>query len=314
MSIELRRVPRSRRLLWKHIKLGLEFPRHSLEEAYILKRWKEVGRQINLRAPRTFAEKIEWLKLNDCRPQYINLVDKVLVRNYVLIATGDSSLMTQLHGVYSSVDEVSLNDLPEQFVVKTNHWSGQVIICKDREQFDWDYARRKLNNWMHKKYAPFSGEWPYWHISPRLLVEEYLEDQFEELVDYKIFCFNGEPRLVMVCVNRFGELGMHRLFLDVNWRVLEMRDKYPVIKRREFPRPASLNKMLAIAGQLSAGTYFLRVDFYDIFGTPKLGELTLYPESGLGSWFNPEEWNYTLGDWITLPTQELGRTMEKRGF
>ena len=152
-------------------------------------------------------------------------------------------------------------------------------------------------------YGQDKAEWPYWHVKPMLLVEEYLEDEFSELVDYKVFCFNGEPKFIMVCMERYSQSTMRRLFFDIAWNLMPFLDyRYPAISLGgNFPRPHSLSEMLQYAGILSQDAAFVRADFYDVFGEIRFGELTLYPESGLDCWFRPNEWNFTLGDWLQLP-------------
>ena len=170
----------------------------NLQESYIELRWLKRERELNLSHPRTLAEKLEWLKLNDQRKVHQRLVDKFAVREYVINSTGNPDLLNALHGVYSSADEISVDELPSKFVIKANRWSGGNFICTNKDDFN-SKVKNKLNGYMNGLYGQDKAEWLYWHINPMLLVEEYLEDQFSELVDYKVFCFNGEPKFIMVC-------------------------------------------------------------------------------------------------------------------
>ena len=191
--------------------------------------------------------------------------------------------------------------MPERFVIKTNHWSGDALICNDAEPIQ-PRQLEEIDLRLSRKYGGYQkSEWPYWHIEPKVFIEEYLEDRFGQLVDYKIFCFNGEPKFIMVCTDRFGN--HKRLFFAPDWTLLPFTDwKYPPIEKSpEMLRPDSLDEMLQHAATLSEGMAFLRADFYDIFGECRFGELTLYPECGIDCRFQPTEWNTIIGDWLKLP-------------
>ena len=230
------------------------------------------------------------------------MVDKFAVREYVINSTGNPNLLSTLHGVYSNAHDIPIDELPSKFVIKANQWSGGNFICTNRGDFNSE-VKDRLNRYMKGIYGQDKAEWPYWHIKPMLLVEEYLEDQFSELVDYKVFCFNGEPKFIMVCMERYSQSTMRRLFFDTAWNLMPFLDyRYSAISLGgNFPRPHSLSEMLQYSRLLSKDAAFVRVDFYDVFGECRFGELTLYPESGLDCWFRPNEWNFTLGDWLQLP-------------
>ena len=276
----------------------------ALHEMSVCDNWRRNSRVLNLSEPRTLAEKIEWLKLNDHREEFIQFSDKVAVRDYVLEKTGNSKLLNYTHGVYDKAEYIPVNELKFPLIVKANHWSGGNLICDHPESLHSE-SLSYLNKMLYGIYMLETYQWPYWHIKPKLLVEEYLKDQFAQLVDYKIYCFNGEPKLVMVCLDRSSN--MKRLYFDTDWNLLPFLDrKYPAITQfpeGRFPCPESLNEMLHYAKLLSQDAEFIRVDFYDVFGQCRFGELTLYSGAGNGDGiqFEPEEWNYRLGDWLTLP-------------
>ena len=274
----------------------------NLQENYVELRWLKRKKELNLSHPHSLAEKLEWLKLNDHRKVHQCLVDKFAVREYVINSTGNPDLLNALHGVYSSADEISVDELPSKFVIKANQWSGGNFICTNKDDFN-SKVKNKLNGYMNGLYGQDKAEWLYWHINPMLLVEEYLEDQFSELVDYKVFCFNGEPKFIMVCTGRSLHSTLRKQFFDTNWKLLPfLADGYSGISLGgNFPSPQSLSEMLQYSRLLSQDAAFVRVDFYDVFGECRFGELTLYPESGLDCWFHPVEWNFTLGDWLQLP-------------
>ena len=274
----------------------------NLQERYIELRWLKEKNTLDLSNPRTLAEKIEWLKLNDHRKVHQNLTDKFAVREYVINATGNPNLLNTLHGVYSNAHEIPIDELPSKFVVKANQWSGGNFICTNKDDFNAK-VKDKLNQFMNGIYGYDKAEWPYWHIKPMLLVEEYLEDQFSELVDYKVFCFNGSPKLVRVRMLGHSQPTTRMLYFDTDWNLMPFLDyRYPEISTGgNFPCPHSLSEMLESARLLSRDAAFVRVDFYDVFGECRFGELTLYPGSALWCRFCPDEWNFTLGDWLQLP-------------
>ena len=276
----------------------------ALHEMIVCDNWRRKSRVLELSEPRTLAEKIEWLKLNDHREEFIQFTDKLAVRDYVLEKTRNSNLLNYTYGVYDRAEHIPVNELKLPFIVKANLRSGGNLICDSPESLN-SKSMNYLNKKLYGKFPLYTYQWPYWHTKPKLLVEEYLEDQFAQLVDYKIFCFNGEPRLVMVCLDRSSNL--KRLYFDTEWNLLPFLDrKYPAITQfsdGRFPCPGSLNEMLNYAKLLSQDAEFIRVDFYDVFGQCRFGELTLYPEAGEGDGiqFEPDEWNYRLGDWLKLP-------------
>ena len=315
IKLRRNRVKRERKLIHKELqnyrdKLGSAPDENdpiwvrlsSLQEHYLELRWLKRKKKLDLLHPRTLAEKIEWLKLNDHRTVHQRLTDKIAVREYVINSTGNPNLLNALHGVYSNAHEIPIDELPSKFVVKANQWSGGNFICTNKDNFNSE-VKDRLNLYMNGIYGQYKAEWPYWHIKPMLLVEEYLEDEFSELVDYKIFCFNGEPKFIMVCMGRYSQSTMRRLFFDTDWNLMPFLDyRYPAISLGDnFPRPHSLSEMLRYVRFLCQDVAFIRADFYDVFGECRFGELTLYPESGTGCWFHPHEWNITIGDWLRLP-------------
>ena len=276
----------------------------AIHEMSVCDNWRMNSRVLNLSEPRTLAEKIEWLKLNDHREEFIQFSDKVAVRDYVLEKTGNLNLLNYTYGVYDRAEYIPVSELKVPFIIKANHWCGGHLICDSPESIRSE-SLSNLNKMLYGIFNLESYQWPYWHIKPKLLVEEYLEDQFAQLVDYKIFCFNGEPRFVMVCFDRNSDT--KKLYFDTEWNLLPLLDRsHPAITQisdGRFPCPKSLNEMLHYAKLLSQDAEFIRVDFYDVFGQCRFGELTLYPGDGSGDvvQYEPDAWNYRLGDWLTLP-------------
>lgn len=268
--------------------------------------WSRSGYHLNLNNPKSMAEKLEWLKLNYHDELQFDIVDKVVVRDYIDRTTGNSGLLNEILTLYDCVEDIDTSLLPEKFVLKPSHWSGNVFTISTDNPLNPQNAST-LSDCLCRRYSGvMSGaEWPYWSAhSPKLIAEKYLEDQYSQLVDYKWFCFGGVPRFVMVCKDRFVD--HKRCFFAPDWNPLPFSDyKYPAFPPEEIPPPKSLDQMHAVARQLSRNFPFVRVDLYDIEGICKFGELTPYPEAGIGCRFIPENWNEKIGSWLELPEPKI---------
>ncbi len=271
------------------------------DRAYIqLQYYKHFGRLVNFNEPRTFNEKIQWLKLFDRQELYTTLVDKYKVKDYVKGKIGEEFIIPTLD-VYNDPTEIDLAKLPEKFVLKWNHDSGSIIICTDKEKFDLNNAIKVLSKCKDGSKGYWYGrEWPYKNIEKRLLVEQYLpSDENGDLIDYKLMCFNGKVRCIFTCTGRRSKEGLKVTFYDLNWNILPFTRNHPA-EKEPMPKPESLDKMIKAAEALSEELSFARIDFYEINKQPLFGEITLYPGSGLEP-FQPKEWDKVLGDWIVLP-------------
>ena len=257
------------------------------------------GYSLNLDHPQTFNEKLQWLKLHDYRSEYTRMVDKVEAKRFVAEIIGEEYIIPTL-AVYDSADEIDFDLLPDQFVLKCTHDSGSVVVCRDKRMLNQATALKKLKQGLKRNYFHENREYPYKYVTPRIIAEKYMSDpQHEELNDYKIYCFGGEPRYCQVISDRRRRKSMD--FFDTEWQ------HQPFHKTKEYPfaermpsRPVNYAKMLELSGRLSAGIPFLRVDFYEIEGRLYFGELTFYPASGMGG-FSPMEWDYKFGELIHLP-------------
>ena len=258
----------------------------------------QMGKRLDLENPQTFNEKLQWLKLYDRRPEYTMMVDKYAVKDYVAQRIGREYIIPTL-GVWDRFEDIDFDTLPERFVLKCTHDSGGLVICRDKASLDLQMAREKLEKSLKRNFYFHGREWPYKNVKPRIIAEPYMEERAGELKDYKIMCFNGEAKCSFVCSDRFSEKGLHVTFFDLDWNVLPFERKYPS-RKNGLPRPAQYEKMLELAQTLSQGIPFVRVDFYEVDGKVYFGELTLYPGCGFEA-FSPEEWDHTLGSWITLP-------------
>ncbi len=262
-----------------------------------------VGKPLNLDEPRTFNEKLQWLKLYDRRPAYTEMVDKYGVKAYVAEKIGEEYIIPTL-GVWDTFEDVDFDALPQQFVLKCTHDSGGVMVCTDKAKLDKEAVRKDFTWRLHKNFYSMGREWPYKNVKPRILAEQFLVDESGGLKDYKIFCFHGKPKLIMtVSGGHTDEKQTRRRMYDTAWNLLPVGlHGKPAETQAEVP-PSTLSKMLELAEKLSAGTKFLRVDLYDTMGHIYFGELTFYHQSGYET-FSPESFNLQMGDWIDLTQEE----------
>lgn len=269
----------------------------------------KVGYNLNLEDPKTFNEKMQWLKLHDRNPIYTRMVDKYEAKTYVTEIIG-SAYNVPSYGVWDSFNEIDFDSLPNSFVLKTTHDCGGVVICKDKDAFDYNSAKANLEGRLKTNFFWQGREWPYKNVRPRILAEKFLEIRNDEkhftydvgqtpgITDYKIMCFNGEPYCCLVCLGRNSKEGLHENFYDNDWNLLPVKRSNPQYKGI-VEKPNHFDEMLRIAKALSSGTRFLRVDFFENEGQLYIGELTFFPASGFGP-FIPEEWDYKLGEMIDL--------------
>lgn len=258
------------------------------------------GKKLNLKNPRTFNEKLQWLKINDRHQDYVVMVDKYNVKNYISQKIGSEYVIPNI-GIYEKFEDIDFNLLPDQFVLKTTHDSGGVVICQDKFKFDKAKAKLKLDNSLANNFFYMGREWPYKNVKPQILVEEYkIDSQTKDLKDYKFFTFNGKVKCFKIDFDRFDN---HRAnYYDEDGKLLKFGEEtYPPDFSKSIKMPRNLKLMISLAEKLSTGIPFLRVDFYEIDGKVFFGELTFYPASGFGK-FIPEEWDLLLGDWLTLPS------------
>jgi hypothetical protein len=259
------------------------------------------GYKLNINNPITFNEKLQWLKIYNRNPDYIQLVDKYEVKKIVGKKIGEKYIVPTL-GVWESFDEIEFNKLPEQFVLKCTHDSGSAVIVNNRDKFDIEETKRRLNEALHTNYFWSNREWPYKDVPRKIIAEKYLCDSFGvDMTDYKFLCFNGIVKLIFTCTERFTEEGMKVTFFDKDWNQMPFERHYPV-SRRKIKKPRNLNLMIQLAERLSEGIIFVRVDFYEVEGNVFFGEMTFFPGSGTEE-FEPQEWDKILGDWIILPKE-----------
>ncbi len=261
----------------------------------------KMGKKLNLKNPQTFNEKLQWLKLYDRKPEYIMMVDKAAVKDYVAEKIGAEYVIPTL-GIYEKFDDIDFNALPNQFVIKCTHDSGGLVICKDKSKLNTRKAREKINKALNQNFYYHSREWPYKTVEPRIIVEEFLEDgSVNDLNDYKIFNFNGEPKFIQVDMDRFTD--HKKNIYTTDWELCEFSFNYPCDPKKKVEKPENLDEMLKISRMLSKDIPYVRTDFYLVRGEIYFGEITFFPASGFGN-FSPEEYDKKLGDLIKLPKKD----------
>lgn len=254
---------------------------------------KILNKKLNLKEPQTFNEKLQWLKLNDRKDIYTKMVDKYEVKEYVSEKIGQEYIIPTL-GIYDKIEDIDFNKLPNQFVMKCTHDSGSTIICKEKNKFDKEKAKNKINKSLKQNFYKAFREWPYKNVKPRIIVEQYMDDNnVGGLIDYKIYAFNGKCDYLMACCDRMkGETKF--LYYDREWNFIK-KFSYDGMKYGdiiEIPKPKNLDKMFEYATILSKDIPFVRVDFYEIEGNLYFGELTFYPNAGFETKRTEELENY----------------------
>lgn len=256
-----------------------------------------LNKKLNLDNPMTFNEKLQWLKLYDHNDNYTMMVDKYKVRNYISEMIGEEYLIP-LIGVYNDYEEIDFDSLPNQFVIKPNHTSGDVFICKDKNDINHKALRKMINKWLKKDYYLIHREWPYKNVERKIIIEKYMKDNStNELTDYKVMCFNGKTKNIFTCTDRYTD-GLKVTFFDLNWNKLPFSRHYPSSKK-EISKPKNLDIMIELSEKLAKNIPFVRVDWYEINKKLYFGELTFYPGSGYEE-FTPEVWDEKLGEMIDL--------------
>lgn len=270
------------------------------DERYLQKKFRAVmGRELNLDAPRTFNEKLQWLKLYDRKPEYTMMVDKYAVRAYIAEKLGDQYLIPLL-GVWENPDDIDFDALPDQFVLKCNHNSGLgMCICRDKSKLNYDKVRKELRKGLAQDYYLTGREWPYKNVPRKIICEKFMTDESgTELKDYKVMCFGGEPYLIQIHRGRFGSHTQD--FYDSAWNKLQIVQGGIPMSDIYLEKPVFLDEMLDLSRILSAGLPQVRVDWYYANNQLYFGELTFFDASGYDD-FYPDEVNYELGEKIILP-------------
>lgn len=274
------------------------------DELYIKIQFKlAMGYWPDLKAPKTFNEKLQWLKLHDRNPLYTTLVDKYAVREYIAKTLGEEYLIPLVGGPWKNADEIDFDALPEQFVLKCNHDSGGVIVCKDKSKLDIEKVRAMLNKRLRTNYYFANREWPYKGVKPCIFAEQFLEESStEEIRDYKFWAFSGKAKFLYVCTERNTTQGLRTTFFDLDWNPMPITRHY-LASEKILDRPKCLQAMIELTERLSKDLPFARIDLYEVGSEAKFGEVTLYPGVGMKK-FDPPEWDAKIGSWLELPAKE----------
>lgn len=271
------------------------------DDEFLIRKYKVcLGKELNLEQPERFNEKLQWLKLFDQRNIYTICADKYAVKEYVANIIGAEYIIPAL-GAWDSPDHIDFNALPNRFVLKCNHNSGLgMYICRNKDEMNIRAVKHGLRKGLKQDYYLTGREWPYRNIPRKIIAEQYMEDASGGLIDYKVHCFNGEPRFILVCSDRFSGNGLREDFLTIDWQRLPV--KRPNIRTSEIlmEKPSELETLLELSKKLSKDIPFVRVDFYIINHKVYFSEMTFFPASGFAA-FEPDEWDTTFGSWLLLP-------------
>lgn len=264
------------------------------------------GKKLHLKNPKSFNEKLQWLKIYDYKPEYSTLVDKLAVKSYVESCIGNKHIIPTL-AVWDSVEEIDWDSLPNQFVLKTTHGGGGcgVIVCTDKTNFDRIKAINKLKRSLRTNIGQTYREKPYLNVPRKIIAEKYIAEHIinsngakVDLQDYKFFCFNGKVKFFKIDFGRFVE--HHANYYSPNGDLLPFGEVVCKPDPNHVENmPTNLSEMIRLAETLSANYKFLRVDLYNVNGKIYFGELTFYPAAGMGA-FIPKEWDEKIGDFLTL--------------
>ncbi|MCR4960383.1 MAG: glycosyl transferase [Lachnospiraceae bacterium] len=262
-----------------------------------------LGKIPNLENPQTFNEKINWLKLYYHDPRYTILSDKYLVKDYISKTLGEQYIIPTL-GVWDSFDEIDFDKLPDSFVLKCNHDSGSIAIVRNKANLNLEKLRKKFSKGLKRDYSITNRQWCYKNIDRKIIAEKYMGALNEDLTDYKFFCFNGEPLYLYISTGLEDHSTARISFynMDLTPAPFYRNDFKPFDESPQFPK--HLEEMKEIAGKLSSGIPFVRVDLYEIDDRIYFSEMTFYPCAGYLP-FEPEEWDLELGKLLTLPEDKI---------
>lgn len=271
------------------------------DETIIKKMFRlKMGYELDLTNPKTFNEKLQWIKLYDRKKEYVKYVDKYLVREYIADTIGEQYLIPLL-GVYEKSDDIDFDKLPNRFVLKCNHNSGTgMYICKDKSAMNISKVKKGLDKGLKEDYYRGAGrEWPYKEVPRRIVCEAYMEDENGVLNDYKVLCFDGKPYYIEYHSGRFT--GDHRQdWYDINWNKTSITQSEMPCTDSAVEQPECFEEMLELSRKLSKGIPHVRVDWYCAKGKLYFGEMTFFDGSGYVP-FDDFQIDVMLGNLIKLP-------------
>ena len=299
-------MPRSKTNLFLHPKLII-FPLAQRgvfnglpDELYLKILYRaRFSRRLNMLHPQTYNEKLQYLKIHDRNPKYTTIVDKYEVRSIVQATIGKKYVVPIL-GLYDTVSSIEWGKLPEQFVIKCTHGTHCSIVCYNKADLDITDIQHKLSKWLRHNYYKDAREWPYKNVKPRIMIEQMLiPSESQELLDFKIMCFDGKAKYIVVHRNITSKSEAHTLNLfttqwepiDIEWDCLRYTGN--------IERPDNLHEIISLAERLAKGYSHIRVDFLICNNEIYFGELTLYPGAGFKP-FSSYNFDYNMGQLIDL--------------
>ena len=274
------------------------------DEPYMKLRYRlRIGRALNLKEPTTFNEKIQWLKLYNRKDEYTVMVDKYAAKNYVAKIIGDQYIIPTIK-TWDKFEDVDFNSLPDQFVLKCTHDSGGLVICTDKTNLNIKAAKKRITNSLKTNFFWVCRDWAYKNVHPRIIAEKYMVcKDGRPMPEYKIFCFNGKAKMILVCKGEAHSSKRTNDYCDLNLKRLPFTSLYPN-SEGELERPAQMDQMIELAEKLAAGIPQVRIDLYLCDGNIYFGEITLYHNAGFCP-IEPYEWDVKLGSWIELPDKKI---------
>ena len=258
----------------------------------------KIGKTLDLNNPVTYNEKLQWIKLYDRNPLYTELVDKYKVRKFIKERIGEKYLIPLL-GVWNTFDEINFDKLPNKFVLKCTHDSGGLVICKNKNNFDYSSAKKKIEMCLKRNFYKLWREWPYKNVPHKIIAEKYMKDETEnELKDYKFYCFNGRVKMMVINSDRNSDDSTKGDYFDRDFNVIELTWGFEHAKKLP-QKPKQYEKMIEIAEKLSRGLPQIRVDLYCCNNNIFFGEMTFFDGSGFTE-IRPDSWDYKLGSYLDL--------------
>ena len=263
----------------------------------------KLHKRLNLKNPKTYNEKLQWLKLYNRKPEYTQLVDKYEVKEYVANIIGKEHIIPTI-GVWEKAEDIDFKSLPQQFVLKTTHDSGGLYICKDKKQINVDEIKRKMTKALKRDFYRIHREYPYKDVKRRIIAEQFMiDDSGKGLRDYKFFCFDGEPKIMFVATDRPTDTRFD--FFDMDFNHLQLTNHWHPNNEYEVPhKPQNFEKMKELIGILAKDIPHVRVDFYEVNGQILFGEMTFFDQGGFLK-LHPSSWENEWGDLIKLPLMEV---------
>jgi hypothetical protein len=272
------------------------------DEEYLKKKYfSKFRKELDLSNPITFNEKLQWLKLYDRRPEYPIMVDKYAVKDYVAKIIGSQYIIPTI-GVWDRFEDINFDTLPEKFVLKCTHDSGGVVIVRDKSKLDIEAARKKINRSLKTNYYLKGREWPYKNLKPRIIAEKYMEEKGKLVPeDYKVYCFNGEPKYIVCFHNRFNNREhLSETVYNLSWEPQNISlDNHFLVSNIVCQKPECLDELITICKKMCKNHIQVRLDFYIIDKKIYFGEITLFTASGLQPMI-PPELDRILGDELDI--------------